>query len=649
MKKGARIFIFCLVLLLFTSLITKGEDLTGKAITGKQITGEASSQETNVSVFVLSSNIYPLFGNINSSIFVCEGDFLEYNFNASDPNNDTLTLTLSPENPFFISYPQIFTSQINITSSIISGTLSKTNAGGIDGGSNTFEETISINDGFNATCCTNSTQINITVIEINNAPVMQNIGVQTIWTGGINSTFYKEVQTTDTEEGTQTSPGLLFNVSFSGAHLFDITSEGIINFTPTIPQMGTHNVTICVNDTGIENPHENISLLCSQDGSSTFTCQNFSLTITQENRAPEITNYTPTNLNQSTSGDSGLTFSITKSDPDGTIPDGYWYVDTLFQEYDTGSAIDSFSYLFGCGISGNHTIKAEITDGAQNDSITWNIEVSEIACATEDTGGGGEGGISKSFLKNFTLSREDINLTLRPGKSKVEDVIVTNHEETNLSITIYPVGIIDFTEIIPETIVLNPGESKRIILNFEVPGDAEAALHTGSIVFNAEGTKKEVLTTIEIETKLPLFDVRVDILPESFPIKPGKEFTANISVYNLGALGTYDITLRYLIQDESGNHILFEEENITVSGRTTNFLKDLTIPENTPLGKYILYIQVIYNEEVGSSSIWFSAKEEASFQLKKSIILIAIIVFTLFIIAIKLLKKEEKEQTQNYN
>jgi hypothetical protein len=66
---------------------------------------------------------------------------------------------------------------------------------------------------------------------------------------------------------------------------------------------------------------------CGQNGSSIRTCDYFELTITNQNRAPTIVGYYPTNLTFAVPGQNQIYFNITSYDPDGTTPDTYWYVD----------------------------------------------------------------------------------------------------------------------------------------------------------------------------------------------------------------------------------------------------------------------------------------------------------------------------------
>jgi hypothetical protein len=344
----------------------------------------------NVTFFVNVPNSAPFFGPVNSSIYVCEDNDLDYWFNVTDVDEQVLSLALTPSNPFYLNPTSTSASEETTQINLYSGVLGKNYAVEGSNGWKVYKEKIEVTD----QTYSDFVYTNITVIEINNKPVISNIGVQTIQTKGDNSTFYKELQVTDEEEGNQSSENLLFSISFSGEELFNITEDGVMNFTPTSSQVGVHNITVCVNDTGIDNPHENISL-CGQDGSSITTCQNFSLTVTNQNREPTILDYYPGNLSLDSSGAESLYFNITKYDPDWTIPDAYWYVDNVLEEYDNNnSLVDEFNYRFGCGVSGSHTIKAEITDGLLNDSLTWTIDVSLLVCpvSPEKSGGGGGGG-----------------------------------------------------------------------------------------------------------------------------------------------------------------------------------------------------------------------------------------------------------------
>jgi hypothetical protein len=341
----------------------------------------ANTASSSVIFYVYVPNSAPVISHLDNRIYFCEGNSSSYFFNATDDDEDALTPSIFPIDPFYVRAQ----SRLNYTTvlfQIYSGVLSKAQA------NRTFGRSVSVSDG-NGHVDTKNT--NITVIEINNRPIIEDVRVQTVWTHGDDSSFYKSVLALDTEDGNQNSGNLAFNISFLGSFLFNITNNGVMNFTPNTSQIGVYDIRICVRDRGISNPHPNISL-CGQDGGPLSACDDFSLTVTNLNRAPNFTSYYPANLNFSVLGTASLFFNFTARDPDGTIPDSYWYVDNALVATRSNASYDNFSYAFGCDVSGVHTVRAEITDGLLTNSLQWNISVNRVSCLLAPPGGGGGGG-----------------------------------------------------------------------------------------------------------------------------------------------------------------------------------------------------------------------------------------------------------------
>jgi len=336
------------------------------------------------------SNSAPVIGYVPSIIYVCENNYFSSLFNVTDIDEDNLDVDISPD-----FYTRAY-ANINYTTNtyeIFSGVLGKSYVG-VNNGSKNYSETISASDGQYS----DSRGINITIIEINNAPSITNIGVHTIWGIGANRTFYYKVNVSDIEDGNQDSGNLSFNISFSGARLFNISTNGIMNFSANSSQLGVYNITVCSFDRGIRAPHANISL-CSQGGSNQTSCNSFSLTVTDQNRAPQIISHYPVSALINASEGQSLYFNISTYDPDGTIPDAYWYYDNIVLEYDNGSLVNSFSYTLDYNSEGNHTVLVKITDGILNSSydyFIWNISVSDVSppssAAPSALAGGGGGG-----------------------------------------------------------------------------------------------------------------------------------------------------------------------------------------------------------------------------------------------------------------
>jgi hypothetical protein len=329
--------------------------------------------------FVNVSNSAPILGPI-SDIQICEGSALDYIFNATDVDEDMLYVDNFPKNPFYTSFIGKTDYQTSIFR-LFSGTLLKNRKG-------LHSLTVSVTDSF----FSDSKKINISVIEINNPPVMENIGAQTIWTRGENSQFYKQVYVTDVEDGNSFDGNFRFNISFRNQeNIFTIDNiYGIIDYTPISTQVGVYFATVCVRDRGIVNVHENISICLPRTANLEVVCDNFTVTVTNENRAPRIIDYSPKN-DVNTGGLDKISFFVETYDPDGTIPDINWYVDGVLLKNVEELSEDVFDHVFGCGVYGNHNVSVFVTDGLLNDSMAWNVSVDIVACPVPEPPKGGSG------------------------------------------------------------------------------------------------------------------------------------------------------------------------------------------------------------------------------------------------------------------
>ncbi len=372
----------------------------GNMLTVRAHEVDAYWAEQSVIFYVHVNNSEPELGDIPDEIFGCEGEAFLYFYNATDIDEEIVYSSISYPNPFFeryISYDGNSTTFFKI----ISGKLSKEYAGGVGGVSKTYERTISVWDEL---LDVDSADVNITIIEVNNIPVINNgLGAQTVYLQGENSTFYHQVDVSDVEDGETEDGNLEFNLSFEDiSNVFEIDSlTGIMNYTPTIEDNGSiFSLRVCVEDNALGAVHENFSI-CSDKGHSSdenSVCDDFTLTVTDDNRAPQIIDYYPSE-NFSVRGTTGAFFNVSVYDADGTIPDIDWYVDGALREHNENMSNDSFSYSFGCGVEGLHSVEIITSDGLANDSHVWNVSVLMVECPefTPSSGGGGSSGTPWCF------------------------------------------------------------------------------------------------------------------------------------------------------------------------------------------------------------------------------------------------------------
>jgi hypothetical protein len=346
--------------------------------------------------FINVPNSAPILGDIDSNIYVCEGEKLEHFFNATDADEEVLYPVISPKpagNPFHVV--SLWRTSTFSMFKIFSGTLDKDDVG-------SYNKTVSVDD-LHVDGHVDSAVTNITVIEINNVPSLTGLGAQTVWLQGVGSEFNYQFMVSDTEDGGSADGNLSFNLTWgNGEDLFDVSSLGVVNYTPENGEQGSYSLTICATDNPLSSAHENISLCSPRDNESETVCDDFTLTVTDSNRAPTIVSYSPIDLNFSEEGTTTTTFNVTVSDDDmvGTYPDIDWYVDGVLVEENEGVPSDEYALTPGCGVSGDRNVTVIVSDGAANVSQSWNVMVSIVACpvGSANTGGGGGGGGGGSSL-----------------------------------------------------------------------------------------------------------------------------------------------------------------------------------------------------------------------------------------------------------
>jgi hypothetical protein len=359
----------------------------------------------SVEFFVALPNSAPQIHYLDPEIFVCEGNYTSYFFNVTDLDEETPVPYINPTapaSPFYI----VFSRSINYTVKayeIFSGTIPKSYLGGVNVGSKTFNENISVSDGESV----DSGEMNITIIEINRYPNVSSIGVQTIWGVGDNRTFYHQLIADDREDGEVIDGNLsiqmiILNSTNNLDPIFPINSTGVINFTANQSYNGTYRIWIIVLDNGLTNAHPNITDFCGENANNKSSYVNFSLTITDENRPPYITSHYPENNITNLTFHEGelIYFNITMWDPDWTPLDAYWYFEEGLIKYDPGFDNGNSSELYyrlHYNSQGNRTIRVNVTDGdLENsyDSFAWNITVIDVPLPPgrpPEGGGGGPG------------------------------------------------------------------------------------------------------------------------------------------------------------------------------------------------------------------------------------------------------------------
>jgi hypothetical protein len=370
----------------------------GNLLTVSAKSDEGTWYSSNVTFYVDVPNSAPLLGNISEPVFFCEGNASSFRFNASDVDEDVLTGDISPKDPFYLD-PIERTLNISFFD-VVHGSFGKDDVGA-------HNVSISVVDTSDEP---DSRDVTLEVIEINNLPVMEGLGAQTVWLTGDDSVFQHTMTVDDVEDGITRDGNLNFSLIWGVSALFDIgLNDGFMNYTPVVGHHGrVYDLQVCVEDNALSSIHENISLCLPDGGDENIICDNFTLTVTDENRAPEIVLYTPVNDTFVISGTQVVEYSVSVYDADGTVPDIDWYVNDVLVEHNENISDDTFSYSFGCGVSGAYSVGIVTSDGLLNDSQTWYVDVTEDVCPVESSGGGGGGGGGDFCIEDWVCGDWDV-------------------------------------------------------------------------------------------------------------------------------------------------------------------------------------------------------------------------------------------------
>ncbi len=310
----------------------------------------------------------PRINDVEKEIYVCENSMLSYELKTSDPEEANLTYDIYPKDIFFIK--RIGKNGSFETAKIFSGNISKSTT------KQKYRRTLIVSDGK----FMDAKNTIISTIEINNPPKIEKIGLRTI---SLNESlqFYQRIDAKDLEDGTGDSGKLEFGTFFlNGNKIFNVNKIGLINYTAKTIDVGNYDVKICVSDKGIKSPQKNINF-CGQNGSSITSCEIFHLTITELNKAPTISERYPyiNKINKTSEGE--IYFNITTFDPDGSVPDVFWYVDGELKKENYENNISTFKTDFTCQEGTiHHEVKVKITDGLLSDSVSWDVAVNPKSC-----------------------------------------------------------------------------------------------------------------------------------------------------------------------------------------------------------------------------------------------------------------------------
>ena len=263
--------------------------------------------------------------------------------------------------------------------------------------------------------------------------------------------------------------------------------------------------------------------------------------------------------------------------------------------------------------------------------------------------GGGGGGDDVTIPTNqFIIGPSEINLNLLTNTNREQLIVVRSNVNYTLNLTLAQSNLDDKLILTETRIILKPGEIKEIRAIFVALG--ETGIFTGKIYVGG----KFIPVTLNIKTKLLLFDSNIIVLNKDYLVKQGDKLRTSVTLIPMGDPERLDVTLNYLIKDYEGNLFLTRTETVLVEEQV-NFRRTFDTGI-LPLGEYIVGLELIYPNGVAPSSAHFEVIEKTPttlfgkivFFLLNGILILLILLIIVVIVRLSKRIKANKEYEKLY-
>jgi len=284
---------------------------------------------------------------------------------------------------------------------------------------------------------------------------------------------------------------------------------------------------------------------------------------------------------------------------------------------------------------GEHTLNlyANNTNFTNLKQVTFTVSNKPATTSNDNSPGGGSDPGGSTPLSNFEVDRELIEVSLLPSQSKDEIIKVTNTGDTSLILVLEIVGINEFLHLEEEFLALEKGKTKDVLLHFFPLSNTTPGIYPGKLVMGRGGLNKEVNIVIEIKSKDPLFDIKLEINNKSKTVNPKEDIEVAINLFNLGLYGTeVDVELVLYITDFEKNIVHQSSKEFLAVQRETTIYRELGAPPELVEGTYLLVGNLSFNNITVSSYDSFEIVKEKSIAYLYIILAICLLLIIIFII-----------------
>ncbi len=248
--------------------------------------------------------------------------------------------------------------------------------------------------------------------------------------------------------------------------------------------------------------------------------------------------------------------------------------------------------------------------------------------------GGGE-----AVTPTISVSPTEFNINLAVNTNVEKIITVTNLGTSSTTVGVSQQNLDQHVILDTTSLTLGAGETKNLKVIFVAT--SETGIFTGRIIIDG----RVVSVSINVRTKLLLFDSNIVVLNKDYKVPQGDKLRTQVTLIPMGEKERIDVTLNYVIKDYTGKTYLTRSETTMIDDKVEfnrNFDTGIL-----PLGKYIVGLQLVYPNGVAPSSAHFEVVErERRFFGKLVFFLIILILIVLIIIIILLIKRQRDKKKQ---
>lgn len=330
-----------------------------------------------------------------------------------------------------------------------------------------------------------------------------------------------------------------------------------------------------------------------------------------------------------------------------------WYKDNILNltadynnSYSNGTFFNSILDSGNTSAGDNWKCGMRLYDGsAYSDWVnSSSVTILAVPSVTLATSGGGGGVVSEKVITpapKISVEPQELNINLIVNTSKKEIITVTNIDTRNLTLNISQKNLDNMVFFEETSFEFSSGESKTLNVVFVAP--EKPGIYTGRIIIG----DKEILVSLNIKSKLLLFDSNIVVLNKDYMVEQGEKLKTKVTIIPMGDRDRLDVTLNYIIKDYDGNVYLTKKETLLVEEQIS-FDKEFDTGM-LPVGNYIIGLELEYPNGIAPSSAHFKVIGKTSFFIFKTKfffilnILLIILILIILLLIIREMRKRRKQ------